>query len=203
MAKYWCKMEPEDEEPVLTIQIVCNKTRFFFYIIVCNYITIYPSISLNDGEIFKGTAPDTVGTTVTAPEVTSTLNEHTSEVTHLCAKLPIGAPAAPIRMVPLPEVPNGPCLRPDPLPLVPEFFSPFPLPGSISPLHSLVETDLRTDERPLLMRIQKPKALGEKPQSFAVVSGSSCSTSAGQIDMLPPIDHGKLRGRHSEVSIGS
>ena len=63
----------------------------------------------------KGTAPGTVDTTVTAPEVLSTIDEHTSEFTHRCAKLPIGAPAAPIRMVPLPEVPNGPCLRPDTL----------------------------------------------------------------------------------------
>ena len=93
--------------------------------------------------------------------MTINIDEHTSEVTHRCAKLPIGAPDAPIRMVPFPEVPNGPCLRPDPLPLVPEFVSPFPLPDSLSPLHSLVEADPRTDERPPLMRIQKPKALGE------------------------------------------
>ena len=141
----------------------------------------------------KGTAPGTVGTTVTAPEVTSTIDEHTSEVTHRCTKLPIGAPAAPTRMVPLPDVPNRPCLRSDPLPLIPEFVLPFPLPGYISPLYSLVEADLRTDERPPLVRIQKPKALGEKPQSFAVVSGSSCSTSVSQSDVLPPIDHVKLR----------
>ena len=125
----------------------------------------------------------------------STIDEHTSEVTHRCAKLPIGAQAAPIRLVPLPEVPNGPCLRPVPFPLVPEFVSPFPLPDS------LVEADLRTDERPPLVRIQKPKALGEKPQSFAVVSGSSSSTSASQIDKLPPIDHGKLRERLLQASI--
>ena len=135
-----------------------------------------------------------LGTTVTAPEVTRTIDELPSEVTHRCAKLPIGAPAAPFRMVPLPEVPNRPCLRPDPLPFVPEFS--FPLPGSISPLH-LVVAIMRTDERSPLVRI--PKA--EKPQSFAVVSGSSCSTSASQIDMLPPIDHGKLRERLSQVSI--
>ena len=36
LAMFWCKMEPEDEEPSLTIQIVCNKTPFFFYAIVCN-----------------------------------------------------------------------------------------------------------------------------------------------------------------------
>ena len=84
------------------------------------------------GHCSDGTAPDTVGTTVTAPIVTSTIDEHTSEVNHRCSKLPIGAPAAPNRMVPLPEVPNGPWLRPYPLPLVPEFVSPFPLPGSIS-----------------------------------------------------------------------
>ena len=149
----------------------------------------------------KGTAPGTFGTTVTAPEVTSTIDEYTSEFTHRCAKLPIPAPAAPIRMVPLPDVPNGPCLRPDPLPLVPEFVRPFPLPGSISPLHSLVEADLKTDERPPLVRIQKLKALREKPQSFAMVSGSSCSTSTSQIYKLPPIDHGILSERLSQVSI--
>ena len=124
------------------------------------------------GHCSNGTAPGTVGTTVTVPEVTRIIDEHTSEVTHPCAKLPIGAPAVPIRMVPLLEVPSVPCLGPDPLPLVPEFVSPFPLPGSISPLH-LVEADLRTVERPPLVRIQKSKALREKPQSFSVVSGSS------------------------------
>ena len=36
---------------------------------------LQPSISLNDGEISKFTALGTVGTTVTAPEVTSTINE--------------------------------------------------------------------------------------------------------------------------------
>ena len=46
--------------------------------------------SLNDGEISKGTTPGTVDITVTAPEVTSTIDEHTSEVTHRSAKLPIG-----------------------------------------------------------------------------------------------------------------
>ena len=148
-----------------------------------------------------GTAPGTVGTTVTAPEGTITFDEHTSETTHRCTNLPIGAPAAQIRMVSLPEAPNGPCLRPDPRPLVPEFVSPFPLSGSISPFQSLVEADLRTEERPPLVRIQKRKALRENPQSFAVVSGSSCSTSASQIDMLPPIDHRKLRERLSQVSI--
>ena len=95
-----------------------------------------------------GTAPGTVGTLVTAPEVTSTIDEHTSEVS---GQLPIGAPAAPIRRVPLPEVPTGPCLRPDPLPLVPEFVSPFPLPGSISPPQILFDADLRTDQRPPLV----------------------------------------------------
>ena len=49
----------------------------------------------------KATAPDTFGTTVTAPEVTSTIDEHTSEVT---GQLPIGKPAAPIRMAQIPEV---------------------------------------------------------------------------------------------------
>ena len=153
------------------------------------------------GHCFNGTAQGTVGTTVTAPDVRSNIDEHTSEVTHWCAKLPIGAPAAPIRMVTLPEIPNGPCLRPDPLPLLPEFVSPFPLPDSLSPLHSLVEADPSTDERPPLVQIQKPKALGGKPQSFAVVSGSSCCTSATQIEMLPPIDQGKLRERFSQVRI--
>ena len=156
---------------------------------------------MNDGEISKGTAPGTVGTTVSTPEVTSNIDEHTSKNTHRCAKLPIGEPAAPIRMVSLPEIPNGPCLRPDPLPLEPKFVSHFPLPGSISPLHSLVEADLRTDEQPPLVRIQKPKALREKPQSFAVVLGSYSSTSASQIGMLPPNDHGKPRERLSQVSI--
>ena len=159
------------------------------------------STSNEQGHCSNVTAPGTVGTTVTAPEVTSTIDDSSSEVNYRCAKFPIGAPAAPIRMVPLPEVPNEPCLRPDPLPLIPEFISPFPLPGSISPLH-LVEADLRTDdERTLLVLIQKSKALREKQQSFAVVSGSSCSTSASQIDMLPPIDYGKLRERLSQVSI--
>ena len=99
-------------------------------------------------------------------------------------------------------MPNGPCLRPDPFPLEPEVISPFPLPGSLSSLQRLIEIDPKTDERPPLPRIQAPKALGEKPQSFAVVSGSSRSTSAGQIDILLPIDHGKLRERLSQLSIG-
>ena len=75
-------------------------------------------LSMNKGTAPKGTAPGTVGTIVTAPEVTSTNDEHASEVT---SQLPIGTPAAPIRMISVPEVPNRPCLRPDPLPLVPEF----------------------------------------------------------------------------------
>ena len=84
---------------------------------------------------------DTDGTTVTASELTSTNNEHTSEHN---GQLPIGAPAAPIKMVLPPEVPNGPCLRPDPLHIIPEFDSHFPLPGSILPIH-LVDADPRTD----------------------------------------------------------
>ena len=87
-------------------------------------------------------------------------------------QLPTGAPAAPIRMVPVPEVPNGPYLGPYPLPLVPEFFLVFPPTGSVSPLR-LVDADLRTNQRLPLVRIQKPEALGKKQQSFAVVSGSS------------------------------
>ena len=106
----------------------------------------------------KGTAQGTVGTTGTAPKVTNTNNEHTSEVN---GQLPIGASAASIRMVLLPEVANGACLRLNSLPLVPEFVSPFPLPVSTSPLH-LVDADLRTDQRLPLVRIQKPEALGKK-----------------------------------------
>ena len=76
------------------------------------------------------------------------------------------------------------------------------IPVSISPLHSLVDGDLRTDQRLPLVRIQKPKALGKKTQSLAVVSGSSCSASgASHIDMLPPIDYGELRERILQVSI--
>ena len=103
------------------------------------------STNIEQGRCSNGTDPGTVGTTATAQEETSTIDEHTSEVTHRCAKLPIGVPAGPIRMISFPEVPNGPCLRPNALPLVPEFVSPFPLPGSKSPLHNLVEADLRRD----------------------------------------------------------
>ena len=149
------------------------------------------------GHCSKGTAAGTVGTTVTAPEETSTINEHTSKVTD---QLPIGSPAAPIRVVPLPEVPNGPCLMPDPRHLLPEFVSPFPIPGFNSPLR-LVDADMRTDQRLHLGQIQKPKFLWKKPQIFAVVSDSSCSTSATHIDVLPPIDNGELRDRLSQVSI--
>ena len=113
---------------------------------------------MNDGEISEGTPPGTAGN-----EMTSSFDENTSEVT---GQLPSRAPTGPIKMLPLPEVPNGACLRPDPLPVVPEFASPFPLPGSILPLHSLVDADLRTDQRPPLVRIQKPKALGEKTAEF-------------------------------------
>ena len=55
------------------------------------------------GHCSNGTAQGFVGTTVTGPEVTSALDEKTSDVTHQCTKLPVGAPAAPIRMVPLPK----------------------------------------------------------------------------------------------------
>ena len=147
------------------------------------------------GHCSNGTAPGTVVTTLTAPEMTSIIDEHTSEVINRCAKLPIGAQAEPIS-----EVSNGPWVRPDPLPLVPEFVSPFALPDSISPLH-LVEADLRTDERPPLVRIQISKVFRDKPQSFAVVSGSFCSIGVSQIDLLPPIDHSKLRERLSQPSI--
>ena len=69
-------------------------------------------------------------------------------------------------MVSHPEVPNGPFPRPDPLSLAPEFISPFPLPGSISPLH-LVDADMRTDQRLPPVRIEKPEAPGKKTQSSA------------------------------------
>ena len=155
------------------------------------------STIIEQGHCSKGTARETVGTTVTAPEETSTINEHTSKVT---GQLPIDAPAAPIRMVPLPEVPNGPCLMPDPHHLLPECVSPFPIPGFISPLR-LVDADMRTDQRLHLGQIQKPKTLWKKPQNFDLVSDSSCSTSATHIDVLPPIDYCKLRDGLSQVSI--
>ena len=116
------------------------------------------------GRCSKGTAAGTFDPTVTAPEETSTINEQTSKVT---GQLPIGAPAAPIRMVPLPEVPNGLCLRPDHRPLLPEFVSPFPLPGFISPF-CLVDADIRTDQRLHPVQIQKPKTLGKKPHVLPV-----------------------------------
>ena len=94
--------------------------------------------------------------------MTSTINEQTSEVT---GQLPIGAPAEPISMVSLPEVPNGPFPRPHPLSLVTEFISPFPLPGSISPLH-LVDADMRTDQRLPPVRIEKPEAPWKKNAEF-------------------------------------